>query len=138
MEIPIGARREEGLLVTPEVAINFLGVDTARVLSTPHLIGFLEMTSRNLIKEYVGPGEDSVGTLVNVRHLAATPIGMRVRLEAEVVAVDGRRVVCRVAAWDEREKIGEGTHERVVVEVARFAQRVQAKAGQDNTRTANG
>lgn len=138
MEIPIGARREETLLVTGEVAIGFLGVEAARVLSTPHLIGFLEMTSRNLIKEHVGPEEDSVGTMVQVKHLAATPIGMRVRLQAEVVEVNGRRVVCRVEAWDEREKIGEGTHERFVVNVARFAERVQAKAEGVNTWKANG
>ncbi len=138
MEIPIGARREEGLLVTGEVAINFLGVEGARVLSTPHLIGFLEMTSRNLIKQYVGPGEDSVGVVVNVKHLAATPIGMRVRLESEIVSVNDRRVVCRVAAWDEQEKVGEGTHERFVVNVERFAERVRAKAEAVNGRGANG
>ncbi|MGE5645537.1 MAG: thioesterase family protein [Acidobacteriota bacterium] len=128
MDIPVGAQREENLLVTGDVAISFLGVEAARVLSTPHLIGFLEMTSRNLIKQYLPPGEDSVGTIVNVRHLAATPIGMQVRLRAEVISVEGRRVTCRVEAWDEREKAGEGIHERFVVDVARFATRVQEKA----------
>jgi predicted thioesterase len=128
MNIPVGVQREENVLVTGEVAIRFLGVETARVLSTPHLIGFLEMASRNLIKEYLPPGHDSVGTMVNIRHLAATPIGMHVRLRAEIVSVDGRRVTCRVEAWDDREKVGEGTHERFVVEIERFAFRVFAKA----------
>jgi predicted thioesterase len=126
--IPVGARREERILVTPDVAIDFLGLETARVLSTPHLIGFLEMTSRNLIKQFVADGTDSVGTRVDVRHLAATPIGMQVRFQSEILAVDDRRVTCKVEAWDEREKVGEGTHERFVVDVARFAARVQAKA----------
>ena len=128
MLIPVGANHEENLVVTDEMAIRFLGLDAARVLSTPHMIGFLEMTSRNLIKQYVGPGEDSVGTLVNIRHLAATPIGLKVRFRAEVLSVNGRRVMCRVDAWDEREKIGEGLHERFVVDVARFGERVRAKS----------
>ncbi len=128
MHIPVGASREERILVTPENAINFMGVEAARVLSTPHLIGYLEMTARNLIKEHVGDAEDSVGTVVNMRHLAATPMGLSVRLRAEVVSVDERRINCRIEAWDEREKIAEGTHERFVVDVARFASKVQAKA----------
>ena len=126
--ISLGAKREERLLVTGEVAIDFLGMDAARVLSTPHLIGYLEMTARNLIKEGLPPGWDSVGTHVDVRHLAATPVGMSVRLQAEVISADDRRVTCRVEAYDEREKIAEGTHERALVDVARFASRVQAKA----------
>ncbi len=128
MDIPAGAVREERILVTPENAIDFMGVEAARVLSTPHLIGCLEMTVRNLIKERVAASEDSVGTIVNMRHLAATPIGLAVRLRAEVLSVDGRRVTCRIEAWDEREKIAEGTHERFVVDVARFAAKVQEKA----------
>ena len=128
MEIPVGVQREENLLVTGEVAINFIGPEEARVLSTPHLIGFLEMTSRNLIKQHLPAGHDSVGTLVNIRHIAATPIGMHVRLRSEIIEVDDRRVTCRVEAWDEREKVGEGTHERFVIDVERFAARVQKKA----------
>ena len=131
MNIPIGAEREESLLVTGDVAISFMGIDEARVLSTPQLIGHLEMTCRNLIKQYIAGGQDSVGTLVEVRHVAATPIGMHVRLRAEVVAVADRRVTCEVQAWDECEKIGEGRHERFVVDVARFAARVQAKAARE-------
>jgi fluoroacetyl-CoA thioesterase len=128
MDIPVGAEREERRLVTPDVAINFLGVDSARVLATPQLIGFLETTSRNLIKQFLGQGQDSVGTVVNVRHLAATPIGMQVRLRSEIAAVDNRRVTCKVEAWDDSEKVGEGTHERFVIDVARFAARLQTKA----------
>jgi fluoroacetyl-CoA thioesterase len=126
--IPVGTVREENLLVTGEVAISFMGDESARVLSTPHLIGFLEMTARNLIKELIEPGYDSVGTIVNVAHLAATPIGMNVRLRAEVIAAEDRRVNCKVEAWDEQDKIAEGTHERFVVNVVRFGARVQAKA----------
>jgi predicted thioesterase len=127
--IAVGSKREERLLVTSEVAIDFMGLETARVLSTPHLVGFLEMTARNLAKELVGPENDSVGSHINLFHLAATPVGMQVRVVAEVTGVDGRRVNFKLEAYDEREKVAEGTHQRVVVEVARFAARVQAKAG---------
>ncbi len=128
MPIVPGANHEENLVVTEEMAIRFLGLDAARVLSTPHLIAFLEMASRNLIKRFLEPGEDSVGTLVNVRHLAATPIGMHLRLRSEILSVEGRRVMCRVDAWDDREKVGEGTHERFVIDVARFGERIRDKS----------
>ncbi len=126
--IPIGSKAEMKLLVTSEVAIDFLGVDGARVLATPHLVGLLEMTARNAIKPYLEDGFDTVGTRVDVRHLAATPMGMSVTFHAEVIAVDDRRVNCKVEAFDEKEKIAEGTHERAIVNIARFATRVQAKA----------
>lgn len=126
--IPVGAVREENLLVTSEVAIEFMGIDSARVLGTPHLIAYLELTARNLALGFIEPGYDTVGTRVNLSHLAATPIGMSVRLRAEVIAVEDRRITFKLDAWDEQEKIAEGTHERFIVHAARFGARVQAKA----------
>jgi fluoroacetyl-CoA thioesterase len=120
-DIPIGTTGEEKLLVTSEVAIDFLGVETARVLSTPHLIGHLEMTARNSIKPLLDPGHDTVGTQVNVAHLAATPMGMNVTFRSEVIATTDRRVTFKVEAFDEKDKIAEGTHERGIVNVAKFA-----------------
>src|SRR5262249_9016986 len=120
-EIPIGTKGEQKLLVTSEVAINFLGLDGARVLSTPHMIGFMERTCRDTVLPLLDPGYDTVGTHVNVAHLAAAPMGMAVRFLAEVIGVNERRIQFRVEAWDEKEKIGEGTHERTVINVARFA-----------------
>jgi fluoroacetyl-CoA thioesterase len=127
-QVPIGAKGEHKMLVTSEVAIDFLGMENARVLGTPYLIGFLEMTARNAIKPYLEEGYDTVGTHVDVRHLAATPMGMQVRFHAEVIGVDDRRVRCKVEAFDEKEKIAEGTHERFIINVARFATRLVAKA----------
>jgi predicted thioesterase len=124
----IGTKREEKLLVTSEVAIDFLDMETARVLSTPHLIGHLEMTARNSVKPLLEPGHDTVGTLVNVAHLAATPLGMNVTFHSEVLSVEDRRINFRVEAFDEKEKIAEGTHQRAIVNVAKFATRVAAKA----------
>jgi predicted thioesterase len=125
--IPIGTSGEEKLLVTSEVAINFLGMEGARVLSTPHMIGFMERTCRNTVLPLLDPGYDTVGTHVNVAHLAASPMGTTVTFRAEVTKVGERRVEFRVEAWDETEKIGEGTHERAIVNVAKFATKMAAK-----------
>ena len=125
--IPIGARGEEKLLVTSETAITFLGVEGPRVLSTPHMIGYMELTCRDAVLPLLDAGFDTVGTHVDVYHLAAAPIGAVVTFTAEVVAVNGRRIQFRVEAWDEKEKIGEGTHERAIINVAKFATRLAEK-----------
>jgi predicted thioesterase len=125
--IPIGATHEEKILVTGEVAIDFLGLEGARVLATPHMIGWMERTCRNLLMPYLDTGYDTVGTEVNVKHLAASPMGMCVTFRAEVIGVNERRVNFRVEAADEKEKIGEGTHERTIINVARFASKLAAK-----------
>ena len=127
MAIPVGTVHEEVRLVTSEIAIDHLGSEESRVLSTPHLIWIIEYTCRNAVLPFLEAGHDTVGTHVDVKHLAATPIGLNVRYRAEVTAVDDRRVAYKVEAWDDREKIAEGTHERFVIDIARFAKRVQAK-----------
>jgi predicted thioesterase len=129
-EIPLGTRAEEKRLVTNENAISFLGNDGARVLSTPHMIGLMEWTCRNAVKPLLGEGYDTVGTHVNVAHLGAAPIGMPVTFTAEVIAVNDRRITFRVEARDEKGKIGEGTHERAIINVAKFAARMAEKLGQ--------
>ena len=110
-------------------AINFLGADGPRVLATPAMIMNLEMTSRNLAKKHLDAGYDTVGTHVDVRHLAATPVGMNVTYHSELVEVNDRRLRFRVEAYDEKEKVGEGMHERAVINIAKFAERVRAKSG---------
>jgi fluoroacetyl-CoA thioesterase len=125
--IPVGAKHEEKILVTGEVSIDFLGMEGARVLSTPNMIQWMERTCRNLLMKFLEKGYDSVGTEVHIKHLAAAPIGMSVTFRAEVLSVNERRVNFRVEAADEKEKIGEGTHERTVINVARFASKMAAK-----------
>jgi predicted thioesterase len=125
--ITAGTKGEQKLLVTSEVAINFLGLDGARVLSTPHMIGFMERTCRDTVLPLLDPGYDTVGTQVNVAHLAAAPMGMSVTFQAEVIGVNDRRIQFRVEAWDEKEKIGEGTHERAIINVAKFATHLAEK-----------
>jgi predicted thioesterase len=126
-DIPIGAKGERKLLVTHECAITFLGMEGPRVLSTPHMIGHMELTSRDVVLPLLDAGFDTVGTHVDVYHLAAAPVGAVVTFTAEVVAVDGRHIQFRVEAWDETERIGEGTHERAVINVAKFATRLAEK-----------
>lgn len=108
-------------------AIRFLGADGPRVLATPAMIMFLEMVCRDLAKEHLDPGYDTVGTHVDVKHLAATPLDMSVTYHCELLEVNGRRLRFRVDAFDEKEKVGEGFHERAIINVAKFAERVNAK-----------
>jgi fluoroacetyl-CoA thioesterase len=128
-EIPIGTKLEQKLLVDNEVAIDFLGMEAARVLATPWMIGWMERTCRNAVLPYLEAGYDTVGTRVDVSHLAATPMGMTVTFTAEVISVEDRRVNFKVEAWDEKEKAGEGTHQRAIINIERFAARVQSKFG---------
>ena len=128
MTIPVGTSHEISRRVTDDIAINFLGLEGARVLATPAMIMLLEMTCRDSILPHLDPGHDSVGTEVKVRHLAATPMGMAVSFKSEVIAVDDRRVRFKVAAFDEKEQIADGTHERFVINVERFAARLKEKA----------
>lgn len=125
--IPPGATYEHRLLVTTELAIDHLGREDARVLATPHLVWQLELAAREAIRPYLDEDEDSVGTEVNLRHLAATPIGMSVTFRAWVDSVEGRRVRYTVEARDEREQVASGTHERFVVNIARFITRLAVK-----------
>jgi fluoroacetyl-CoA thioesterase len=128
-DIAIGTKLEKKLLVDNEVAIDFLGLTGARLLATPWMIGWMERTCRDAVLPLLDPGHDTVGTHVDVYHLAATPMGMTVTFIAEVTSLEDRRVNFKVEAWDEKQKCGEGTHQRAIVNIARFAAKMQAKLG---------
>jgi predicted thioesterase len=113
--------------VTSEEAIQFMGLENARVLSTPQMIGNMERTCRNLVLDFLEPGQDTVGTHVDVYHLAAAPMGTTVTFRAEILEVEKRRVKFKVECVDEKEKLGEGTHERAIINVASFAAKMAAK-----------
>ena len=113
--------------VTDEVSIHFMGPGVPPVLSTPSLVLWIETTSHENLRPLLGPGEDSVGILAHVRHLAATPVGMKVRVVSKLVRVEGRITTFEIEAFDEVDKIAEGTHERATVSVTKFASRVVAK-----------
>jgi len=105
-----------------------IGSGAIPVLGTPVMINLMEGAALAAVEHLLPAGHQSLGIHLDVRHIAATPIGMRVRATAELTNVDGRTLTFRVEARDEREVIGDGMHQRVVVNVARFDQRVQAKA----------
>src|SRR5260370_11969997 len=121
MNIPIGTTHESTVLVTDENAVSFLGVEGARVLGTPYMIGYLEMTARDSVKPFLDEGYDTVGARVDVRHLASTPIGMRVTFRSEVTCGEDRRLHFKVEAFDQKEKIGEDTHDSSIINYSRFA-----------------
>jgi predicted thioesterase len=115
------------LTVAPEHTAPRVGSGQIAVLATPVMINLIEAAALAAVEHLLPAGHQSLGTHLDVRHFAATPVGLRVAAVAKVVAVEGRTVTFRVEARDEREPIGDGTHARVVVNVARFDQRVQRK-----------
>lgn len=119
--VKVGASKERTITVNSNQTTSFLW-EGENVLSTPSMISELEETCRLLLKEEVIPDKqwDSVGTLVDVKHLAATPVGAEVTLKARVTSFEGRRVMFEVQAFDRLEKIGEGRHERFMINVPRF------------------
>ena len=126
-KIVAGLRGSATLVVGDEHTAPSIGSGKVRVLATPVMINLIEAAALAAVEHLLPAGYQSLGTRLDVRHIAATPVGMRVTASAEVLAVEGRTVNFRVEARDERELIGDGTHERVVVNVAKFDQRVQRK-----------
>jgi fluoroacetyl-CoA thioesterase len=126
--IPVGAKGTYTLRVTPaHLANQFKDAALPQVFATPMMVTAMENAALNAVREYLDPGESAVGTIVNIRHLAATPVGHQVTAEAEVTKVDGRRIEFKVSAHDETEEIGNGTHERMVVDMARLDKKLAAK-----------
>jgi fluoroacetyl-CoA thioesterase len=125
--LKVGLAGSAELVVGEEHTAPRVGSGRVRVLATPVMINLIEAAALAAIEHLLAPGYQSLGTILNVRHIAATPVGMRVRASAEVVKVDGRTLAFRVEARDERDLIGDGAHERVIVNVERFDKRVQEK-----------
>jgi fluoroacetyl-CoA thioesterase len=130
-QILVGLKAEREFLVEEQYTAGHVGSGSLRVLATPCMIGFMERVARDLIELNLPGGYSSVGVWVDVRHLAATPVGAKVKIFCQVTGIEGRKVDFQVEAWDESEKIGEGRHQRVVIDVARFLQRLQAKSSGD-------
>ena len=124
-----GMKKEINFTVEEQHTAVHVGSGSVKGLATPVMIAFMERAARDLLEECLPEGYSSVGVHVDVRHLAPTPQGGEVRVRAEVLSLDGRRVDFTVQAWDAVELVGEGCHQRVVIDEARFAQRVQGKAG---------
>ncbi len=114
-------------VVSREQTARHLGSGGVEVFATPELVRLMERAAVAAVDPLLPEGWRTVGAQVDVQHLAPTPVGMRVVAQAELVAVDGRRLTFRVEASDEREVVGRGSHERVIIDLARFSERVEAK-----------
>lgn len=130
-----GLETSRTITVDRDRTIGFMG-DEGRVYATPELVRDIEHTCRDLILENVNSGQDSVGTEVAIRHLAATPMGMQVTITARVAEVDRARVVFEVTASDPVDQICKGRHERFVVDVGKTLERLAAKRARAGTPTA--
>ncbi len=127
MPLEIGIKGSSSCTVTLNDTAKALGSGGLDVLSTPKLIALMENAALLSVRPYLEEGSDTVGTLLNVKHLAATPVGMTVRAEAELIEIDRRRLVFSVKAWDEVELVGEGTHERFIVDMEKFTNKCNSK-----------
>ena len=122
-----------GLTGTAEIVVGtrdtapHVGSGKIGVLATPIMVNLMEAAALQAVERYMPPGHQTVGTHLDVKHFAATPVGLRVRAHAELTRVDGRTLIFTIRAVDEREAIGEGVHERLIINVERFDQRMQKK-----------
>ena len=123
-----GLKGSTEILVGTRDTAPHVGSGKIKDLATPVMVMMMEEAALNAVEGLLPEGHQTVGTRLDITHTAATPVGMRVRATAELVRVEGRKLTFRVAARDEKEAIGEGTHERIIVNVARFDKRAQDKA----------
>ena len=128
MSLKPGATAEVSLVVTSDRTAHAMGNRGVHVLATPFLVGLLENAAAAALHPHIPAGGGSVGTMVEMRHLAATPAGMTVRAKATLLETDGKRFLFAVEAWDDAEKVAEGRHERhLVADLAKFIARAMRK-----------
>ena len=126
--MPLGTKGSFSLVVLPEhLASRFKDAMLPPILATPVMIMVMENAALNAMKPYLDADETALGTRVDVRHMSATPAGRRVSGEAKVTKIDGRRIEFTIRATDGAEVIGQGTHERVIINLARFSEQLKAK-----------
>lgn len=125
--LTVGIKGTQSVIVSHDNTAATMGSGTLAVFATPSMIALMEKTAYTSVQNELDEGMGSVGTLINVKHLAATPVGMTVTCESELVEVDNRRLVFTVKAYDEKGLIGEGTHERFIVQNEKFLAKTNAK-----------
>ena len=125
--VETGIKGSNEILVTPEWTAKHIGSGTVLVLATPMMISLMEQTCQESVKPYLEAGEETVGIHVNVHHHAATPVGMTVWCESEVIEIDRRKITFRVAVYDKQGLVGDGTHERFIINVSKFKEKTEAR-----------
>ena len=123
----VGIKGHQEIIVTKEITAKSMGSGAIDVYGTPAMILLMEETAQQSVAPHLDAGQGTVGTELNIKHLAATPVGMKVWCDTELIEVDGRRLVFRTEAFDECGKIGEGTHERFIVDTEKFQQKTDSK-----------
>jgi len=126
-ELKVGMKFTREVEVVHELTADAVHSGGLPVFATPMMIGLMENASWSLAEECMEEGYSTVGTLVNVKHVSATPVGATVRAETELTEIDGRRLVFKLAAYDDKGLIGEGTHERFIINIDKFMNKVSAK-----------
>lgn len=127
--LTVGMKHEKEILTGPEHSARNFFPDLPDVFGTPYLVGLFEGVSAELMAPHLAPGEQSVGAGMDLKHTAPTPLGLKVRAVTELIEVDKRKHVFKLEAFDEKEKIGEATHVRYIIDAAKFMQKVEAKKG---------
>lgn len=123
-----GIKGTKEQIITEELTAERMGSGTLPVYATPAMIALMENTAYESVSEYLEEGEGTVGTQMNVKHVAATPLGMKVTCETELIKVEGRALTFEVKAYDVCGLIGEGTHERFIIKEEKFLAKTNAKA----------
>lgn len=127
MDIKLGAKESAEIIVSSEHTAATFGSGGQEVLATPAMVAIMELAALKCLAQFLPEGLDSVGTKINISHLSATPVGMRACAEAEIHEVDRKRVVFKVRAYDEAGLIGEGIHERFVIDAKKFMSKAEGK-----------
>ena len=127
MEITVGMKAEVGTLVEREDTAKEVGSGDLLVYATPCMVALMEGAACEAIADCLSDSQTTVGTALNIEHISATPVGLDVRAEAEVTAVEGKVITFRVTAYDEIGEIGRGTHTRVIVNSQKFLEKAYAK-----------
>lgn len=126
-KLKVGTKGESIVTVTKDNTATAYGSGSVEVFATPAMIGLMENAAANSVQESLSPGLSSVGTRIDVKHLAATPLGMVVRATSELLEIEGKRLVFKLEAFDEVDKVGEGIHERFVINLEKFMEKNLAK-----------
>ncbi|PLX31232.1 MAG: thioesterase [Clostridiales bacterium] len=126
--LKIGMKAKMEIVVKESETAASYGSGGVRVYATPAMIGLIENTSLNAVDPFLPEGYATVGTHLDVKHLAATPVGMKVTATAELIEIDRKKLVFKVEAFDEKDKIGEGTHSRFIIEKEKFLKMTEEKA----------
>ena len=125
--IQVGIKGQQEAVVTEDMLASNVGSGLVKVYATAMMIALIEKAAVLSVEPYLEAGQGTVGTHVNVSHCSATPVGMKVRAESELIEIDRRRLVFKVAAYDERDLIGEGLHERFIIDNAKFQAKADSK-----------